>query len=126
MRIVNRHEFLAMPAGTVFVKFPAQPADGSHIDLGYDGIICIKEDTVGDDFIVQELLPYFEDVNDGGDWADVMSSMLEGKTSPPLDYECTVRDGLFDEKQLFLVWDKIDLERMIGRLNAALLSGYGL
>jgi hypothetical protein len=124
MRIVPRQEFLAMPAGTVFMKFPAQPKDGGHIDLGYDGVISIKEDTVGEDFVVQDLFPWFEGVNDSGEWSDAMIAMLKGEPSPPLDYECAGRDGLFDREQLFLVWGRDDLERMIGCLQGALASGY--
>lgn len=124
MKILSRQDFLAMPAGTVFMKFPAQPKDGSHIDLGYDGVIAIKEDTVGEDFVVQELFPWFECVTDSNDWHDVLIAMLDGQQSPPLEYDSAGRDGLFDEGQLFLVWNRDDLERMIARLNEALLSGY--
>ena len=124
MRIVSRLEFLAMPAGTVFMKFPAQPKDESHISLGYDGVISIKEDTIGEDFAVQDLFPWFEGVNDSGEWSDAMIAMLKGVPSPPLDYDCARRDGLFDRDQLFLVWGKDDLEQMIGRLKDAMVSGY--
>lgn len=113
-----------MPAGTVFMMFPAQPKDGESIDLTHDGVILIKEDTVGDDFIIQDLFPWFEGVEDSAQWVDVMVAMLRGETSPPLDYNCTTRDGFLYHEQLFLVWDKVDLERLIGCLcSAAKRSG---
>lgn len=124
MRIVSRQEFLSMPSGTVFMKFPAQPKDDSSKDFGYDGVIAIKEDTVGEDFVVQDLFPLFEGVNDSSEWADIILSMLEGEKSPPLDYECTGRDGLFDIDQLFLVWEREDLNRLIDRLIKARATGY--
>jgi hypothetical protein len=123
MRIVSRKDFLLMPAGTVFMKFPAQPKDGS-INLGNKEMISIKEETIGEDFVVQDLFPFFEGIEDDVEWADTMVAMLKGEPSPPVDYDCAGRDGLFDKEQLFLVWDKIDLERMIERLKAALVSGY--
>jgi hypothetical protein len=123
MRIVSRQDFLLMPAGTVFMKFPVQPTDGS-VKLGNKEMISIKEETVGEDFVVQDLFPFFEGIEDDVEWADTMVAMLKGEPSPPVDYDCAGRDGLFDKEQLFLVWDKIDLERMIERLKAALVSGY--
>lgn len=113
-----------MPAGTVFMKFPAQPKDKKHINLGYDEVIMIKEDTLGRDYVFQGLFPNFEGAEDDNDWSDVMIAMLEGGGSPPLDYDCAARDALYDADQLFLVWNKEDLERMIERLRVALTAGY--
>ncbi|MUO85554.1 hypothetical protein [Agrobacterium vitis] len=124
MKIVNRTEFLTMAAGTVFMKFPAQPKDGSYVDLGFDEAIAIKDETIGNDFIVQHILPCFESEANTEDWFNIMSQMLGGERSPPVDYNVAGRDGLFDDDQLFLVWEKDDLERMIARLNQALLAGY--
>jgi hypothetical protein len=124
MRIVNRNVFLTLPSGTVFLKFPEQPKEPIRIDLGYDSTISIKGDTVGDDFVVQSLSPWFVGIKDGDDWLKMMASMLNGHNSPLVDYDYSGRDGLFDRGQLFLVWEKDDLERMIGRLKDALFSGY--
>jgi len=119
MRIVDRTTFLAMPAGTVFIKFPPQPGDGC-LDLGADGPILIKEETVGEDFVVQSTIPSFEGVDRSEDEIAVYADMLKGKGSPAVDYDFAGRDGYFDKDQLFLVWDRKDLHALIGRLNQAL------
>lgn len=123
MRIVNRKDFLNLPAGTVFMKFPAQPAD--HHDLGYDGAVSIKWDTCGADFVSQDLMPQFEGWSDSEDWSNVIIDMIDGKQSPPVDYDCAGRDGLFDQDQLFLVWGSDDLVKMIDLLQAAFKKSNG-
>jgi hypothetical protein len=124
MRIVNRTEFLAMPEGTVFAKFPEQPDDPSRMDLAYSELIGIKGGTIGNDFGVQPLVPFFEEANSDGDWLDVMVAMIAGKQSPAVEYDYMGRDGLFDSGQLFMVWEKDDVRRLIARLNLALADGY--
>lgn len=120
MRIVDRKTFLTLPAGTVFAKFSPQPADGSFRALTHEEV-AIKGDTVaGVDFVVQDLFPWFEGCNDSRAWSDAMIAMLDGKPSPPLDYDCGARDGLFDQDQLFAVWDVEDQRRLVTRLQAAL------
>jgi hypothetical protein len=125
MRIVDRKTFLALPAGTVYAKFGKQPKDGSYVNLS-NGDIAIKGDTVHADFLVQEIaIPWFEGADSSDDHFGVLDGMLKGQKSPPLDYDCEGRDGLFDEDQLFAVWEREDLTRLISRLQVALRDGYG-
>lgn len=124
MRIVDRTAFLALPAGTIFMKFPAQPEDGSFLDLSPTGEVAIKGETCGNDFVVQTLFPNFEGDDSWETNTANMEKMLAGEDSPPLDYDYAGRDGLFDPKQLFAVWNRDDAERLIGRLQQALADGY--
>lgn len=119
MRIVDRKTFLTLPAGTIFAKFDPQPKEENRHHLCH-GDVCIKGDTVaGVDFVVQELFPWFEGADDSNQWADAMVAMLKGAASPPLDYDCGARDGLFDQEQLFAVWDQEDHRRLIAALQRA-------
>lgn len=121
MRIVDRATFLALPAGTVFMKFPAQPADGSYVDLGISDRLQVKWDTVaGADFVCQDMVPYFEGWKTGEDFCDALVAMLGGANSPPADYDCAGRDGLFDHDQLFLIWDRDAHKKLIDMLQTAL------
>lgn len=121
MRIVNREEFLRLPAGTIFAKYADQKPGVVTLDSGK---IAIKEETCHEDFVVQELDPWFEGCNDSGDWSDVYERMLEGERSPPVDYDFAGRDGEFDRDQLFLVWEKDDARKLIDRLEQAYASAY--
>lgn len=124
MRIVDRKTFLAMSAGTIFMKFPAQPDDEHVRNYGFDEVIAIKGETIGNDFVVQSLFPWFVDTTDSESYFEQFDQMLTGGESPPLDYDCAGRDGLFDDRQLFAVWSADDAERLIERLKAALSDGY--
>lgn len=116
MRTVDRATFLQLPAGTVFAKYEPQVLDE----------VCIREDTVHGDFVVQHLDPWFEGYDDSLAYHDVLEAMRLGATSPPVDYEYCGRDGLFDDDQMFAVWDKADVMALIARLQKALGDGYGV
>lgn len=120
MRIVDRKTFLAMPAGTVFMKWPDQPTDGSYHDLAPDGRVQIKWDTCYEDFVCQDLEPFPEGWQDSNDVSDDRIAMLRGEEGKPADYDCAGRDGLFDREQLFLVWDKDAHRNLIALLQQAL------
>lgn len=115
MRILDRAAFLALPAGTVFAKYqPAHLAEPA-----------IKGETVADvDFVVQPLDPWFLGADSSDAYIDILFAMQGGQPSPPVDYDCDARDGLFDQEQLFAVWDRADLEALIARLQRALSEGY--
>jgi hypothetical protein len=125
VRIVDRKTFLALPAGTVFAKHDAVEGVPARQSLCFDEV-AIKGDTVaGVDFVVQGLFPLFEGVDDCSAWSDVIAGMFDGQPSPPLDYHYDGRDGLFDQDQLFAVWDVEDHRRLIARLQEALAQREG-
>lgn len=119
MRIVDRATFMALPAGTVFAKFGDTKGTPGHF---YFGDVCIKEDSCGVDFVVQELTPSFEGSTGSESHFDEMDRMDQDPSheSPPLDYDIAGRDGLFDDKQKFAVWSEEDHKRLIARLQEAL------
>lgn len=112
MKIVDRKTFLAMPAGTVFYKYEPH----FFTDLG------IKGETCGNDFSCFEfgggIWP--DGCNDSGELFAKWEAMLHGEPSGPLDFESEGRDGLFDEDQLFAVWDREDVAGLIARLQEAI------
>lgn len=110
MKIVDRATFLEMAAGTLFAKY--QPCC-------FD-TLAIKEETSFSDFWVQDLVPWFEGVDDSGGYFDTLARMAKGVSSPPLDYDCTSRDGLFDAGQLFAVFERDDVVALIARLTRAI------
>ncbi|WP_084398297.1 hypothetical protein [Henriciella aquimarina] len=121
MRIVDRETFLNLPAGTVFMKFPDQPEDGSYFALDGDGEVQIKWRTSsGVDFVCQNLVPFPEGWHDDGDVSANQIAMLRGEEGKPADYDCAGRDGLFDQDQLFLVWDTDSHQKLIDLLQRAL------
>lgn len=124
MRIVDRKEFLALPSGTIYAKFGAQPKDGSYLNLTH-GEVAIKGDTsAGVDWWVQDLFPWFAESSGSDDYHETLERMLLHGAEAKPDYDCESRDGYFDEDQLFVIWDREDAERLIARLQRALADGY--
>lgn len=115
MKIVDLPTFLAMPAGTIYAKY--QPC--------IFGDIAIKDESWEKTWWYQELsTPWFAGREDSGAWMDTLTAIEKGEPSPPMDHLTTMRDGLYDAKQLFAVWERDDLEGLIGRLQQALADGY--
>jgi hypothetical protein len=110
MRIVDRATFLTLPSGTIYAKFNPYVIEAP----------AIKWESMGADFVTQDLVPSFEGCTNGEDvFAVTLAMAEEGKESPPVDYDCAGRDGLFDLDQLFAVWTLEDAKRLIARLQTA-------
>jgi len=97
MKILTRKEFLKMPSQTVFSYYKPDFFNGLMIkSSGEDDVI---------DFTVEDLIEidiYFHALNQG--------------ENVPATFECSGREGLFDDEQLFAVYDKSDVERLVHRL----------
>lgn len=106
MRIVTRKEFLTLPAGTVFAEYsPCFVRD-----------MRIKGQNCGEnDWLYQEI-----DLAIDCDNSDEMFTLLDesertGK-SIPMDFNCQSRDGTFEDKGLYAIYEKADVKQLIARL----------
>ena len=109
MKIVNRETFLALPPGTLFSKYePCVFED-----------LCIKGETWGNDFQVQQIADAIESTGCEDFSKRLFHSEVEGD-SLPMDFNCMGRDGCFDDDQLFAVWERADVEALIVRLTKTL------
>lgn len=115
MRIVKLDEFLACPPGTLFSKY----------ELCNFGPLSIKGETwrhAGStgDFLYQQVA----DAIDCADFTDTLLDYKEGQVLG-IDLECESRDGMFEPDQLFAVWDREDVGKLLVRLARAAAEGYG-
>lgn len=118
MRIVNREEFLDLPAGTVFCKY----APIYFGDMEIKGTRSNYTNTVRDDYTTQ-LVMQTELIGD--EFNDFMlKGESVGKTFKLHDGDCYGRDGGFDTEQLFAVFEKEDVENVIAKLTQALKTAY--
>lgn len=113
MRIVNRKTFLQLPAGTVFSKY--SPC--------IFGDLSIKGDTVSNDFLVQDIVGSIDSETDSGYYDKINASEKDG-VSLKMDFDVMGRDGLFDDDQLFAIWERDDVIGLRDRLKDALDSAY--
>lgn len=105
MKIVNLKEFLYLPAGTLFAKF--SPV--------FFGELCIKGQNSGErDFCVQTLLQV-----DGNDVDMTLLNAMDSGESFVLDLDCQGGDGIYNDKQLFAVYEEQDAKQLITRLLKA-------
>lgn len=113
MRILTRKEFMEMPAGTVFSYYEPCVFRGLMIkdsdpEKGYP------------DFSTSDLIGAIE-VNSSDEFVEKCSRMELG-SSEPVDFEYSGREGLFDDKLLYAVYERPDVEKLIKRLQNTLIK----
>lgn len=107
MRIVKREEFLKMSSDTLFSLYTPQ----------YFEDIMIKGDTIWpNDYRVQYIIEAV-DCRSSEEFTEILCNAEENGTPFKMDFECWSRDGLYDNDQLYAVWDEEDVKALITRLN---------
>lgn len=110
MKVINRTDFMKLPAGTAFCK--GKP--------WYFGSICFKGDTLDTptgDWGYYE--PAWVDAGDSGEAFDRLEEMLQLGKSYPME-DASGRDGCFDMDDLFLIFERADLEALKSCINDAI------
>lgn len=105
MKIIDRKTFLTLPSGVLYMPF--EPCAF--------GQLAIKESTVGNDFLVQNL-DAVRAIGDK-DEIDILHEAMESARSFELDFNCLGRDGMFDDSQLFAIFEPDDVIALIRRLS---------
>lgn len=105
MKIVDLSEFREMPVGTIFCKY--EPCIFGELE--------IKGETWESDFISAPLTGCIES-EDTDDMVGKLDKYVETKESFRLDIECYGRDGMFESKQLFAVYEKRDIAQLVNKL----------
>lgn len=107
MRVVNRKTFLTLSVGTIYCK-------GSQ--WAFDGL-CIKDDSLDNDWIY--LNPAWPSAHDSGEAMDLLERSLETGSSFPCE-DAYGRDGSFDDKDVFLIFERADLEALRTHIDRAI------
>jgi len=112
MRLVTSEEFLTLPSGTLYAKY--QPCVFEDLQ--------IKGHSIGDcsDFFYQQIV----DSLDNDNFVDAIDCLSIGGPGIPLEFQTQSRDGMFDTGQIYAVWEREDVIRLIDRLREALADGY--
>jgi len=108
MKIVNRDTFLKMPTDTLYSKYRPVCFDELNIFVGASGDV---------DFFYQDISAAVLS-DSSGDTVEILVAAEKTGHSIALDlWENTSRDGLYDEDQLFAVWEDHDVLDLIERLK---------
>lgn len=116
MKIVNRKEFLELPSGTVYCKY-FNPDGFGNLSIKYD--TKYDENNVGMDWLYMELSD-FDDHVSSNERYDKLGDMVNLGMSFPLKLDTVTRDGLFEDEQLFAIYDVNDVNLIIEALKSTL------
>lgn len=109
MRVVDRETFLTLPAGTVYAK--GQP-------IHWHGL-QIKGESLQDDWYY--LNPCWIASSEDEDPVEAMDRAIQDGQSRPME-DAFGRDGMFDSKDLFLIFEPADLQELIALFNQAVAT----
>lgn len=112
MRIINKQQFYKMPEGTIFSECSPCILDGLMVkgDTYYDRGIPI-------DYLECNLIDCI-DCNHSGEYADILEKAItDNDFSFSFNYNNFGRNGMYDEDQQYMVYEKKDLEKLINFLK---------
>lgn len=109
MKVYRLEEFRKLPEGTLFCE--AEP--------WVFGTLHVKGETWESDFILRDLQSI--EAEDSGQWGARLDEMLETGASYPIN-NAYGRDGTFNDKALFLVYETEDLLELRRVIDEALIS----
>ncbi|EJH7012902.1 hypothetical protein NFT50_001309 [Salmonella enterica] len=115
MRIVNRQTFLSLPENTVY-SISHWTLDGGSTSITD---LKIKGPTVADADYYETSIPDF-DFNSVDEMAEEIERSIKHGWSVDPDFSVETRNSMFDDNQMYAVWEKEDIERLIARLNECL------
>lgn len=107
MKILNRKDFLKTPRGTVYSYY--EPCVFKELNIK-----TTDNKDYENDFVYFSLIGEF-DIEKGKEYSEICRRMEDGE-SVLASFEETQREGLFDDDQLFLVYEKEDVTNMIQAL----------
>ena len=110
MKLVDRKTFLELPNETIFSRY--LDGDFSHP--------MVKIDTYSNDFVYQELTAAEAIEAASGEEHQEKLDSLERGDSVSLDFDCGARDGMFEDRDRFVIWEPADVAGLITRLQETL------
>ncbi len=110
MYIVKRETFLKMPEETIYSLYEPQCFDGLHIKM--------DSSDMRNDWFYECLIGNIK--HSGSDDLFHNCVSMESGEKIGLEFDSEFRDGCFDEKQLFAIYEKEDVKQLIDRLSRCL------
>ena len=115
MKLFTRQEFLKLPERTIYSR--VNQGDG---DL-CQGLFCkTSGPEYGNDWVEQDLISeagYPNNITDGWVSIQYQLSLRDSFQDFKTDLDCAGRDGMFEDSDVFVVWDKSDISKLIQYLS---------
>lgn len=106
MRIIGLKEFLSLSDGTVFMKYSPCNFEG----------LSVKLQSLDNDFVYQDMATEVESES-SGELFDILDDSERNGSSFNLDFDCGSRDGMYDQDQLFAVYEVDDMNGLTKALS---------
>lgn len=116
MKLYKRIDFIKLPEMTIYSRVNKEDSELMH------GLFC-KVDECGVDFIEQDLIaePGFPNgLVAGEDAIQFQLNLRDTFKDFRTDLDCAGRDCMFDDEDVFVVWDKEDITKLRDYLNNVL------
>ena len=115
MRILNREEFFEMPENTLYSKY--EPCNMQAMEIKGKTIKGFQGEPI--DWFMQRIHDSIE-CDSSEQFSERLFLAQEEGVGIDMDFNIQGRDGCFDEKQLFAVWEKDDVRMLVERLKECL------
>lgn len=119
MKLYNKEEFLKLPSGTLFIFGPVyqeamlEPAIHS---------LNIKYESMTNDFVYKALVDIDADSSetlmDIDERAQKETRVNGISSNIQMDLECTTRDGFYEEKATYIVFDNEEVKAIVASLQS--------
>lgn len=114
MRMLNRSDFMKLPPGTFYLK--GEPWAFRQLAIKQETLPPHSPDAIGDWYYIE---PSWIDADSSEQAINRLEEMLVKGSSYPLDTSIG-RDGYFEERDIFLVFEKPDLLALRAFVDAAI------
>lgn len=117
MKLYKREDFIKLPAGTIY----------SRVTNDYElmnGLFCkdsgieLQYDWSEQDLIAEPGFP--NDIREGSEAIEYQLNLRNTFQEFETDLECSGRDGLYEDENLFVVWSEKDVTKLITYLQNTL------
>lgn len=112
MKIVNREAFLALPAGTIYSEYEPSFFTGLFVKTSSPGYFT-------DDYGEQELIGNVK-ADSSEERFGILDEAEANGVPFALDFHSGSRNGMYEGKQLYAVYEKADIEGLISVLQDCL------
>lgn len=119
MKLYDRKDFIKLPKYTIYSRI--NQGMGELFDGLYSKTTSYEDMQV--DWCEQDLIGecgFPEDIVDGCDALRYQLNKRDTYQHFETDLECSGRDGMYEEKDQFVVWDENDITKLRDYLNKAL------
>jgi hypothetical protein len=118
MKAYKRVDFIKLPENTIYSKINKE-----HGEL-MCGLFCkTSGEEFTNDWVEQDLISehgFPNEIMDGGDALDYQLNLRDTYQEFQTDLHCGGRDGLYEDSDVFVVWDKKDVSKLRDYLNDVL------